>query len=284
MPTEMGKIASLWRYPVKSMRGEELQAAEVTEYGVLGDRAYALIDSTEGKAASAKNPGKWPTMFAFRASFVDPPKRGAILPAVRVTLPDGSNVSTTAHEFNQTLSKALHRSVILAWADRGKVTAVQSSLPATWVGKAEEYRLDMEGVENRDTVQEFTFPTGTFFDGAIVHLLTTATLKRLHEVYPQGRFETPRFRPNIVVETTAGEEGFVEQSWIGHTLSIGDVKLKITGPCGRCVMTTLAQGDLPKDNGILRTVVQQNQGHVGVYAIVLRGGTITRGDRARVSE
>ncbi|HTK87375.1 MAG TPA: MOSC domain-containing protein, partial [Nitrospiraceae bacterium] len=108
-------------------------------------------------------------------------------------------------------------------------------------------------------------PAGTFFDGATVHLVTTATLNRLRGWYPQGRFEVPRFRPNIVLESAAGEElGMVEETWIGLTLAIGDdVRLRITGPCGRCVMTTLAQGDLPKDSGILRTATQRAQGHVG---------------------
>ena len=138
MATEMGKVASLWRYPVKSMSGEELAEGELTEYGLLGDRAYALIDVTEGKAATAKNPGKWPTLFGCRATFV-------------------------------------------------------------------------------------------------------------------------------------------------QTVTIGNVRLNITGSCSRCVMTTLAQGNLPKDSGILRTAVQQNQGNVGVYATVLQGGTVKRGDRVSVS-
>lgn len=284
MATDMGTIASLWRYPVKSMRGEELPAGELTEYGLLGDRAYALIDGTDGKAATAKNPGKWPTLFGFRATFVDQPTSSGALPAVRITFPNGSALSSTARECNQTLSKALNRDVTLATAVRGRVSGVQASLPKAWTGKAEEYWPDMEGLDHRDTVTDFTLPTGTFFDGAIVHLLTTATLNRLHDSYPQGRFEVPRFRPNIVVEVPAGEKGFVEQSWIGRTVTIGDnVRLTITGPCGRCVMTTLAQGDLPKDSGILRTAVQQNQGHVGVYATVLQGGSLKRGDRVRVS-
>jgi uncharacterized protein YcbX len=59
------------------------------------------------------------------------------------------------------------------------------------------------------------------------------------------------------------------------------MRLCITGPCGRCVMTTLAQEELPQDPDILRTVVQQNQGHVGVYAAVVRGGTMRRSDRVR---
>lgn len=285
MAAEMGTVASLWRYPVKSMKGEELPAAELTEYGLLGDRAYALIDDADGKAATAKNPGKWPTLFGFRATFIDQPKRGAARAAVRITLPDGSTITSSARDCNQVLSKLLNRAVTLASAEQGRVTGVHSSVPASWTGKAEEYWPDMDGLDHRDTVTDFALPTGTFFDGATVHLLTTTTLTRLRDAYPQGRFEVPRFRPNLVVEMPGGEKGFVEQTWIGHTLAIGDqVRLKITVPCGRCVMTTLAQGDLPKDNGILRTAVQHNQGYVGVYATVVQGGTITRGDRVRVGE
>ena len=113
--------------------------------------------------------------------------------------------------------------------------------------------------------------------------MTTATLDRLRELYPQGRFEVRRFRPNIVVQLRSAEKGFAENAWVGHTLAIGTaVRLHITGPCGRCVMTTLAQGDLSRDPGILRAAAQHNQVNVGVYAAVLRGGTIRRGDPVRI--
>lgn len=283
MAVETGTVVTLWRYPVKSMRGEELAAAEVTPHGLLGDRAYALIDNTDGKAATAKNPGKWPSMFAFRAEFFEAPKQGTAIPAVRITLPDGSAVGTAARDCDQVLSRILNRSVTLAKAERGRISGVQTSLPA-WSGKSEEYRLDMEWVDQGNSVQDFTLPTGTFFDGALVHLVTTATLARLHELYPTGRFEVPRFRPNVVVEMGNGAKGFVEQGWIGRTVTIGGVKLKITGSCARCVMTTLPQGDLQKDTGILKTAVQHNQGHVGVYAAVISEGMITRGDVVQVGD
>lgn len=81
MAAEMGTVASLWRYPVKSMRGEELPATEVTEHVLLGDRAYALIDDADGKVATAKNPGKWPTLFGFHATLPqgDLPRDSGIL-------------------------------------------------------------------------------------------------------------------------------------------------------------------------------------------------------------
>lgn len=283
MAVEAGTVVTLWRYPVKSMRGEELAAAEVTPHGLLGDRAYALIDNTDGKAATAKNPGKWPSMFAFRAEFFEAPKNGATIPAVRITLPDRSTVDTAARDCDQILSRILNRAVTLAKAERGRISGMQTSLPA-WSGKSEEYRLDMEWVDQGNSVQDFTLPAGTFFDGALVHLVTTATLARLHELYPTGRFEVPRFRPNVVVEMGNGAKGFVEQGWIGRTVTIGGVKLKITGSCARCVMTTLPQGDLPKDTGILKTSVQHNQGHVGVYAAVISEGMIKRGDVVQVGD
>src|SRR5712692_11028320 len=98
---ELGSVVSLWRYPVKSMMGEELNAAEVTERGLLGDRAYALVDSSDGKAASAKNPRKWPGLFDFRATFVEPAHAAARVPPVRITLPDGATVSSDQGDLNQ---------------------------------------------------------------------------------------------------------------------------------------------------------------------------------------
>src|SRR5262245_46193846 len=197
-------VASLWRYPVKSMQGEELTAAEVTERGLLGDRAYALIDSADGKAATAKNPKKWPTLFGFRATFIEPPRPDASMPPVRITLPDGTTATSQQADLNQLLSKALNRTVKLNAAGRGHARPVV----------AEEYWPDMEGLDFRDSVTDFTLPGGTFFDCATVHLLTTATLDRLHQLYPPGRFEVPRFRPNIVVAAASGEQDFIENAWI----------------------------------------------------------------------
>jgi uncharacterized protein YcbX len=278
-----GKVVTLWRYPLKSMLGEELNATEVTTRGLPGDRAYALVDQATNKVASAKNPRKWPHLFDFRAAFVIPPRPGMPLPAVRITLPDGTILSNEQSDISQLLSQALRREVTLEAAERGQQEGVASSSPNARTANAEEYWPDMEGLDFRDTVTDFALPEGTFFDCATVHLLTTATLERLRDLYPAGRFEVRRFRPNIVVQTPNGVKDFVEDAWIGHTLAIGDaVRLAITGPCPRCVMTTLPQADLPADPGILRTAARHNQVNVGVYASVLAGGTVRRGDAIRV--
>jgi uncharacterized protein YcbX len=218
-----GSVVGLWRYPVKSMMGEEVNSAEVTERGLVGDRQFAVVDAATGKVAGAKNPRKWGNFFDFRAAYDEPPQANSKLPA------------------------------------------------------------DMEGLDHRDTVTEWELPAGTFFDLAVIHVLTTATIDRLRALYPDGRVEVRRFRPNIVVATGPDAQGFVENDWIDHTAAIGDeIRLRVTGPCPRCVMITLPQGDLPKDAGILRTAAQHNQANVGVYADVIAGGTIRRGDSVTI--
>ena len=159
----------------------------------------------------------------------------------------------------------------------------------------EEYWPDIDGLAQRDKVTDEAMPSKTFFDIAVIHIMTTSTLNRLRELYPEGRFEVRRFRPNIVIESpsASGEEGeknkkgFIEDPWVGKRITIGEDNfvLKVTSPCTRCVMITLPQGDLPDDLGILRTVAVYNQVTAGVYASVQRsGGTVRRGDLVIMEE
>ena len=263
-------MVALRRYPVKSMMGEELNAVEVSEVGLLGDRAYAIVDVSDGKIASAKNPRKWPDLFCFRAAFIDPPQSGARFRRSASLCRMARTSPVTRADINQILSRALSRKVTF--------DAATLSRPGGPIANAEEYWADIEGLEHRDIVTDFALPEGTFFDTAVVHVLATATLDRLRDAYPQGCFEAHRFRPNIVVRDEIGEKAFVENAWIGKVLAIGDtVRLTVTGPCSRCVMTTLPQGDLPKDVGILRAAAQHNQANVGIYASVRQGGKVRRG-------
>ena len=264
--TATGTVVSMWRYPVKSMLGEELNSSYVTERGLIGDRAYALIDQETGKVASAKNPRKWGKLFDFRAALIDRPQVVENIPPVRITFPDGTHIFSDQDDINHNLSNVLGRDVRLMSASLEKPSY-------------EEYWPDIEGLAQREKVTDEAMPPQTFFDIAVIHLLTTSTINRLRELYPEGRFEVRRFRPNIVVESTSGEKEFIENLWVGKKLTIGeDIVLRVTGPCTRCVMTTLPQGDLPKDLGILSTVAKYNQVNAGVYASVHGGGTIRRGD------
>ena len=262
----IGSVLSVWRYPVKSMLGEEVDATLVTERGLLGDRAYALMDRETGRVVSSKNPRRWPTLFKFKAALMDLPDMRERVPPVMITLPNGTRVSSEQGDVDRVLSYALDREVSLL-----------SQVPER--AQLEQYWPDVENLAHREAVTEEEMPPNGFFDGEVIHLLTTATLAKLHSLHPEGSFDPLRFRPNLVVTPAPTESGFVEDSWIGRTIAIGEqVRLRILRPTGRCVMTTLAQGDLPKDLGILRTAVQANRAKVGVYVTVAHGGVIRRDD------
>ena len=259
------------------MMGEELNSSYVTERGLVGDRTYAVIDKQNGKVASAKNPRKWGKLFDFRSLFADSPQVVENIPPVRITFPDGTNLLSDNKDIDYSLSKTFDREVRLM-----KASSLEKSI-------YEEYWPDIDGLAQRQKVTDETMPSQTFFDIAVIHLLTTATINSLRELYPEGRFEVRRFRPNIVIESASMEKDFVENSWVGKIITIGkdrdsSVILTVSGRCTRCVMTTLPQGDLPKDLGILSTIARYNQVSAGIYASVLQGGTIHRGDHIELEE
>lgn len=280
--TPAGSVRSLWRYPVKSMLGEELEACEVTERGFRGDREYALVDAEDGKVASTKNPRKWARLFECRARFSDGGGE------VRITLPDGATVSARDPTAAELLSRLFGRKTTLHTSAAGPPV-----IEELWLDGAPDGRSVTDETIARGS------PAGTFFDYAVVHLVTTGTLARFAELYPRGRFDVRRFRPNLLVSTADGVAEFVENGWIGKTVAIGEsVRLAVTDPCPRCVMSTLAQEDLPADPGILRTAARHNSlvggegrgpegvyaASVGVYAKVLSGGVVRREDPVRVVE
>lgn len=275
-PADRGVVDSIWRYPVKSMAGEELAISAVTERGLLGDRAYALVDKASNRAATVRT---WAAaLLNYRAQFVSEPEPGAPAPPVRITLPDGATVISDQPDADERLSAAFGRSL-----------AMTASAPA---GLLVEFPAGtLGGVHEKTTEVPLAggAPPGTFFDYGSVHLVASSTLDHLQAAYPQGQFDVRRFRPNFVVEV-AGEP-FIENSWAGRTLALGDgVVLRASIPCPRCVNTTLPQGDLPHDPGILRTIAKGNRVDLGdfgklpcagVYAEVVKPGVVRRGDTIR---
>jgi uncharacterized protein YcbX len=275
-------VSTLWRYPVKSMMGEELNGAHITTGGVLGDRSYALIDTETNKVVSAKNPKKWPNIFSFRAAYSAPPELNTPQP-IWINTPDGTVLRSDQADINQQLSTALGSSVKLA---------SQAPEAAT----LEQYWPEYEGAANEISNEAVAgdAPQGSFFDYAAVHLLTTSSIEAMQKLYPEGRFEVRRFRPNIMIDTS-GLSGFVENDWVGKTIRIGDtLRLHISDPCPRCIMPTLAQGDLPADNGIFKHAIAKNRPLVpfagkelpcvGVYAQVIQGGWVKRGDTVVIED
>jgi hypothetical protein len=290
----VGTIRALWRFPVKSMLGEELGSADLGEDGIVGDRAYALVDKETGKVASAKHPKRWPNLLACRAAFVEPPRPGEEAPPARIELADGDSVLSDAPDVDAVLSRFFGRDVGLARAAQNGYTIDQYH--------PDEENYDPDG--HRDEVVEARLgaaffnerglpsavPEGSFFDLFPVSVLTTSSLDQLGELEPQSRFDVRRFRMNVIVDTPV--RGFVENEWVGRTLAIGDdVEVGVALPDPRCVMPSLPQEDLPKDSKVLKALAQHNRIDVagalypcaGVYAVAEATGTIRRDDPVRLA-
>ncbi|MEW9547659.1 MOSC domain-containing protein [Nonomuraea sp. NPDC050783] len=250
-------VETLRRYPVKSLLGEEVAESEVSERGLAGDRARAVLDVATGKIASAKNPRLWRRLLTLE---------GAAVPA------------------DEELSRLLGR----------EVRVIDTPPEGAELDRSVPERVLAEGIEAEVPYTVSTLgagaPAGTFFDFAPVHLITTAALERIGALGPRGRVEAVRYRPNLVVATD--QEGFPENDWVGRRLRVGaEVVLEIIVASPRCAVPTLAHGALDRDPDALRTVSRHNRVPVfgmdpqpcaGVYARVARPGRIRKGDPVRL--
>lgn len=282
---DLGTVASLWRFPVKSMGGEMVKEVHVSPGGLLGDRTHALVDRETGKVVSAKSVRSFPGVLSCKAAFVEPPSPGRELPAVRILLPDGRSILSDSGDADRALSSHFRREVTLARAAPESFTIdmynpdVEGAVPAGQRGTFVEQKLGAAYFQDAGLTSPV--PQGAFFDLFPVSLLTTSTLDRLTELEPGSRFDPRRFRMNVIIGTAA--RGFVENGWIGKRISVGgQVRLRVAKHDARCVMTTLEQGDLGQDTGILKALVRHNRVGLspcaGVYAEVETGGTVRTGD------
>src|SRR5215204_6770342 len=285
----VGTVQGLWRFPVKSMLGEKLEAVDLGEGGVVGDRAYAIVDRETGKVASAKHSKLWPDLLKCRAVFVDPPRPGEEIPPAGLELANGSSVQSDDADVNAVLSRFFGREVELSSAAQNGYTIDQYH--------PDEENYDPEG--HRDEVVEAglgaaffnerglpsAVPEDSFFDLYPLSVLTTSTLDQLGNLEPQSRFDVRRFRMNVIVDTP--ERGFVENGWLGRTLAIGDdVQLGVSLPDPRCCMPGLPQEDLPRDPQVLKALARHNRIDVagamypcaGVYAVAEATGTVRKDD------
>ena len=238
---QVGTVAALWRYPVKSMQGEPLQHARIGPDGIPGDRGIAVVDARTGRVLSGKSVQ---TLLAARAIA----RPGGPV----VVLPDGRCVSVGMPEADEVVS--------------------------AWLGRPVHLRPpgeDRPAIEGEDG--PFAGRAGSYFDAAPIHLVTTATLAHLSRLYPDGAFDPRRFRANIVLDVDG--DGPAERAWLDRRLVLDGVDLVVTGECTRCVMTTAAQADLPRDRGILGTIARDQDNVAGGYARAVEPGVVTVGDR-----
>jgi uncharacterized protein YcbX len=278
----LGTVATLRRYPVKSMLGEDLDAADVSRSGLARDRRLAVVSRRTGKVASAKYPRLWRDLLTLSAEALEDPVLGDV---ARIRLPNGKTVHSTDGDIDEILSALLDE----------PVTLTATPPPGASLDRAVPEAVLRDGIRTEvpATLIELGAgaPPGTFVDFAPLHLLTTATLGRIAQLSPYQRAHLERYRPNVVIRTEAA--GFTENEWLGRDLGVGDdVVLRVIARTPRCAVPTLAHGDLPRDPEALRVLARHNRIRplpesdpepcAGVYAQVLQPGRIRTGDTVRL--
>jgi len=244
------RLRELWRFPIKSMLGERLDEAVVGPGGLDGDRRRAVVDRDSAVSLSAKRYG---ALLTCRAMTVN----GEVL----IEFPDGEHVGAESPKASERLSQMLERPVLIA--KRSLDAPIRHEFPTEIATGEGAPFLHEPGLDS-------------FFDRAPLHLLTTASLAELRRLRPESTFSPERFRPNFVVEVEG--VGFLEDSWVGSRLRIGEASVTVVDRKPRCVMTTRAQSDLPKDPGVLRTAAESNGGNVGIELLAEEAALIRVGD------
>jgi uncharacterized protein len=281
--TVIGTVGEMWRYPVKSMLGQRVEASAVTARGLTGDRAYALVDVETGRLVSAKRPRPWGALMHHAASIVDD---AADPPVVQITLADGTSIPA-GPDAAEALSRSLGRSVrVVSAAPQG------TTLEEIWMEeKGPALYGPVVGSEGDQPVIDVApglgAPPGTLFDFSAVHLVTASALAAVASVLPDGA-DVRRFRPNLVIDTGAGGESFPENDWVGRSIRVGkEVTVEGLMLTMRCVMVTLGQRELEPDRGVMRAVADLNRVDVpgvgtypclGLYARVTAPGAVHVGD------
>ena len=230
------EIAEIWRYPVKSMLGEQIDSANVGPSGIQGDRRWAVVDAKSGVSLSAK---RYPDLLHCRAwtSGRD----------VLVRLPDSRELPVNSVDVALGLSELLGRQVATRSAET--IETIQHEFPTVVTeGEGAPFLYEPK--------------TEAFVDCAPLQLLTTATLKKLQQLLPASIVHRARFRPNFLVETD--EIGFIENDWVSTDIMLGSLRCQVYDDTRRCIMVALAQRDLPRDTDVIRTILKNNDGRAGV--------------------
>jgi len=272
-------VANIYRYPVKSMMGEALSEADIGEFGIAGDRGWAVRDEKRGGIRGGK---KIPQLMTLAA------QSGPAAPLI--TAPDGDSASASSEGINEWLSDKLNHPVTL-WPllpaeqldhyRRGAPDTedFEQELRAVFGRLPDEPLPDLTGFEE---LLEFESPPGTYFDAFPISVMSQQSLATMNQLNGDSLFDVRRFRPNLLVDISGSDHPFPEQAWVGKTLSIGSVKLKIEMTCPRCSMTTHGFDDLPQDAQIMRKLVANSEGNLGTYASVVQAGKVFAGDSVRV--
>jgi uncharacterized protein YcbX len=250
------RVAELWRYPVKSLLGEQLPTLTLVADGVAGDRMWGIQDCSDGRILTARREPR----LLFAASRV-----GADgLPII--TLPDARALSGLGPATDAALSAWLGKPVTLVCATEREASRA-------------EYFVDPTNDTSRAI--EWTMPKGRFVDAFPVLVMTTAGLRGGAAAYSAGCWDVRRFRPNVLIEHSG--EGWIEDTWADRRLCVGSAQLLPRRRCIRCTMVNRAQPGLERDVNIYKTLHQSHGGEAGMWTQVTQPGAISQGDTIEIA-
>lgn len=286
MPTL--RVKEIWRYPVKSMQGEKLDHCVLSQGGIPLDRGWAVRDEDTKTIRGAKYIGG---LLNLSARYIEGTSAG-LVPHVEIRAGEATMRSDDprVHAF---LSDALGRNVTLWPLKPANDTEHYTKRPAMEGGRLAELRA-VFGLEPDEPMPDFSkfppqllkeltdfaAPRGTYFDAYPVHVLSEGSIGLLQALTPASRLDVRRFRPNFLLAQDSGEATPLEESWLGHEVLLGSATIKAAVKAPRCIMTTRAQTDLPQDSAIMRAMVRGTAQCLGIYADVVRAGTVSVGASA----
>ncbi|PCJ69927.1 MAG: Fe-S oxidoreductase [Rhodobiaceae bacterium] len=284
-------IKEIWRYPVKSMQGEQLNETVLTKGGIPLDRGWAVRDEKTQTIVGAKKIG---ALLNFSARYIEGTNAGTV-PHVEITGPDGTKFRSDDKNVHTQLSDALGQPVTLwplqpadnkeHYRTKNVPEDIEVELRSIFALEPSEPLPDL-GAFPPDVLaelMEFATPVGTYFDAFPLDMLTEASLRHLQTLTPDADLDVRRFRPNILLADKDDTVALAEAEWTGKKLSLGGAQIDAVMECPRCIMTTRAQGTLPRDASIMRALVAHTKQNLSSYCNVSKGGKIAVGDTLSLS-
>ena len=242
--TFFGTISEIWRYPVSSVGGERLDAAELDAGGLRGDRTWGVVDLRDGSVAGPEGRRHWRSLPNLHARLAG-------------DWPEISSGDT--------------------WRPAGEPEA--NALLSDFLGFPAALRPH---TAFEHTEEGHVAPRYQRDDLHILTTMAMDTLAGL--LPDDVEIDARRFRPNIVIEAPDAPAGFVANHLIGRTLAIGDVRILIKEPCKRCAFTSIAQGNLSFAPAVLQTIASKGTGGFGELCTVTRPGQVRVGDEISLTD
>jgi uncharacterized protein YcbX len=254
----VGKVESLWRYPVKSMRGEEMDELFAGYAGVYGDRLFAFESSASPKGFPFFTGRVHHQMIRYRARFRNPEKA-----ARPVNWSEAEKLGSGTNPISADASELM----IDVETPDGKTFAIND--PAL----IDHLRLNTDGNHELRLLRSDKAIT----DCRPLSIFAVQTAEKLGKETGVA-VDQRRFRANVYLDLT-NAEGFAEDQFVGRSLRIGSrVTVAVLQRDARCMMITLDPDTGEKTPAILKAVAQAHEGMAGVYGAVLAEGTIRKGD------